>query len=259
MQRRTFIFSGVSVGAATLLTAACASAPATPTSDGRLHARPSANATQATPGQHRFDAGTSSLLYVPANLPPGPAPFLMLLHGAGGRGEQMVRRFRGEADKRGIILFAPDSARQTWDAVVEVGRGRPPAFGEDVARIDAALAEAFRRVNADPGRLGVAGFSDGASYALSLGARNSDRFSGIFGFSPGLIVAGEVGPPRKVVITHGEQDRVLPVATARDVLTPMLRQAGFDVDLVLFRGGHELPDGVLAAALEGWLGEAGER
>lgn len=251
MQRRTFI----SVGLATLLTAACASAPASIASDGRLHAMPSATTPQAAPGQYRFDAGTSSLLYVPANLPPGPAPFLMLLHGAGGRGDQMIRRFRDEADTRGIILFAPDAARQTWDAVVEVGRGRPPAFGGDIARIDAALAEAFARVSVDPARVGVAGFSDGASYALSLGARNSDRFSGIFGFSPGLIVTGDVGPPRKVVITHGEQDRVLPVSTARDVLAPMLRQAGFDVELVLFRGGHELPDEVLAAALAGWLGE----
>lgn len=255
---RTMRYSRMLVAIACLLAAACAAGPAPAGSDGRLHALPAPVETPASPGQHRIRAGASAALYIPASLPPGPAPFLVLLHGAGGRGDQMIRRFRDEADRRGIILLAPDSAGVTWDAVIEAGRRRTPAFGEDVARIDAALAEAFTRVNADPGRLGIAGFSDGASYALSLGARNSDRFSGIFGFSPGLIVPGDVGPPRRVVITHGEQDRILPVAVARDTLTPMLRAAGFEVDLVLFRGGHELPDEVLAGALDEWLG-AGER
>lgn len=238
------------------MAAACATAPVSAPSDGRLHAAPVEQAVQLPAGQHRLHAGTDSLLYIPATLGPGPAPFLILLHGAGGKGDRMIRRFRDEADRRGLILFAPDSAGVTWDAVIDAGRRRTPAFSEDVARIDAALAEALAKVNADPARLGIAGFSDGASYALSLGARNSERFSGIFGFSPGLIVPGDVGPPRKVVITHGEQDRVLPVAVARDVLAPMLRTAGFEVELVLFRGGHELPDEVLAQVLEGWLGQA---
>jgi phospholipase/carboxylesterase len=246
--RRHFISMGG------LFLAACASDGATaPASDGLLRAMPRAEGAQGAPGLHRFHAGTSALLYVPKNLGATPAPFLMLLHGAGGRGEQMIRRFRTEAERRAIILFAPDAAGETWDAVIAAGRGRTPAFGQDVARIDAALAEAFARVRVDPMRLGVAGFSDGASYALSLGARNSARFSGIFGFSPGLIVPGDADPPRKVVITHGEQDRVLPLSVSRDTLAPMLRAAGFEVELVVFSGGHELPDGVLAQALEGWV------
>jgi len=258
MSQRTTRKRYLAVALACALLAACAATPAPAASDGRLHAIPAAQPTQLSPGQHRLHAGTDAILYIPATLRTGPAPFLILLHGAGGKGEQMIRRFRAEADLRGLILFAPDSAGETWDAVIEAGRRRTPAFGEDVARIDAALAEAFAQVNADPARLGIAGFSDGASYALSLGARNSDRFSGIFGFSPGLIVPGDVGPPRRVVITHGEQDRVLPVGVARDVLTPMLRAAGFEVELVLFRGGHELPDEVLSVALDGWL-KTGER
>ena len=38
----------------------------------------------------------------------------------------------------------------------------------------------------DPSRIAMAGFSDGASYSLSVGLANGDLFSAVFGFSPGL-------------------------------------------------------------------------
>jgi phospholipase/carboxylesterase len=183
-----------------------------------------------------------------------PAPLLILLHGARGGADGMIGRFRDEADRRGLILLAPESAGETWDAVADIGRGRPPAFGRDPARIDAAIAGAFTRANIDPARIAIAGFSDGAGYALSLGVRNSDRFSAILAFSPGMIVPGDTGPPARVFISHGEADRILPIGVARDTLVPVLKGAGFDVTFVAFKGGHELPDDVLAKALDQWLG-----
>jgi phospholipase/carboxylesterase len=239
-----------------LASSACAasSAPAGATSDGRLAAIAAAPATPARPGLHPLRTGARATLYIPVSAANGPAPFLILLHGAGGGSDGMIRRFRDEADRRGIILFAPESAASTWDAVLEIGRGREPAFGQDVARIDTALAEAFARANADPKRIGIAGFSDGAGYALSLGVRNSSVFSAVFGFSPGMIVPGDTGPPTHVFISHGEKDRVLPISVPRDTLVPLLKQARFDVTFVTFNGGHELPDDVLRQALDGWLG-----
>jgi phospholipase/carboxylesterase len=166
----------------------------------------------------------------------------------------MIRLFKAEADRRGIVLLAPDSAEKTWDAVVEVARGRTPAFGEDVARIDAALLEAFSRVAVDPEHLGVAGFSDGAGYALSLGVRNSSLFRTTFAFSAGLMVAGETGPPSRIFISHGDRDAVIPATISRDTLAPALQRAGFNVEYVEFHGGHELPDQVLDRAFDSWLG-----
>jgi phospholipase/carboxylesterase len=246
---------GLAACAVLLATGACvADAPAFPAPDGRLAAAPGVPARPDAPGLHRFRVGAPSILYIPASAAKGPAPFLILLHGAGGGAEGIVRRFRDEADRRGVILFAPESAASTWDAVAEIGRGRDPAFGPDVARIDMALAEAFARANADPEFIGIAGFSDGAGYALSLGVRNSDSFSAVFGFSPGMIVPGDTGPPTHVFISHGEKDRVLPVSVPRDTLVPLLKQARFNVTFVTFNGGHELPDDVLKQALDGWLG-----
>lgn len=60
-------------------------------------------------------------------------------------------------------------------------------FGPDVDYINKSLEYVFSRYLIDPRRLGLAGFSDGASYALSLGLPNGDLFSHIVAFSPGFM------------------------------------------------------------------------
>ncbi len=62
-------------------------------------------------------------------------------------------------------------------------------FGPDVRFIDKALSKVFGSYRIDPSHLAVAGFSDGASYALSLGLPNGDLFSHIIAFSPGFMRA----------------------------------------------------------------------
>lgn len=62
----------------------------------------------------------------------------------------------------GIILLAPDSRGATWDDL-PAAQG---SFGPDVAFINAALAQTFALYNVDAARLGIQGFSDGATYAL---------------------------------------------------------------------------------------------
>lgn len=235
--------------------AAVAMAQTSPAKPGLLSPPAAQPAGPAAPGLQTFRAGTSASLYIPASVKPAdPAPFLLLLHGGGQKGGDMIRMFRAEADRRGIVLLAPDAARRTWDAVLEVGHGRQPAFGEDVPRIDAAMKEAFARVAIDPKRTAIAGFSDGAGYALSLGVRNSAMFRNTMAFSAGLMVAGDTGPPSHIFISHGDKDHVLPIAISRDMLVPALKQAGFHVTFVQFHGDHELPGDVLDRALDDWLG-----
>jgi predicted esterase len=53
--------------------------------------------------------------------------------------------------------------------------------------LDQALQHVFETYSIDPGRVGLGGFSDGASYALSLGVANGDLFSHIIAFSPGFM------------------------------------------------------------------------
>lgn len=246
------------VALALAMLAAYAQAPAAKEISGVLSARPALPAGAAEmAGSHRLRAGTTATLYIPESIPPGaPAPFLLLLHGAGGKGENMIRKFKAQADKRGIILLAPDSADRTWDVALSMsGNTRsPPSFGRDVKRLDALLSEAFAHVNADPQQLAVAGFSDGASMALSLGARNAKLFPATLAFSAGGIVPHWTGPPGRVFFAHGAKDPVLPIAIARDSLAPALSESGFTGTFVTFEGGHELPEPVLEQAMTWWLG-----
>lgn len=87
---------------------------------------------------------------------------------------------------RCIVLF-PDSRGRSWDMIT----GR--RFGPDVEFLDAALAAVFSTCVVDTSRLCLAGFSDGATYALSLGLANGDLFTHLAAFSPGY-----VDPPTQV-------------------------------------------------------------
>jgi phospholipase/carboxylesterase len=92
------------------------------------------------------------------------------------------------------------------------------------------LEEAFARCAIDRNRLAIGGFSDGASYALSLGLANGDVFNYIIAFSPGFIVRaqarGRIGNNNEVqiplvYIAHGTADKVLPIAsTSRIFVKP---------------------------------------
>ena len=171
----------------------------------------------------------------------GHAKFLVMLHGAGGRGARVLENYRDFAKRFGVEMIAPDSAGTTWDVI-------HTAFGADVITINALLDAAFKRYDVDPRHLAIGGFSDGASYALSLGLANGDLFSHILAFSPGFAVPpSRHGSPR-VFIAHGTEDTVLPVENTRR-LVARLRDARYEVRYDEFRGPHRTPEAVASAGL----------
>lgn len=191
--------------------------------------------------------GRDGLVYVPRRYDPGvPAPLLVLLHGAGGRAPDLVGLFTETAEARGYLIVAPESRGRTWDVILG-------GFGADVAFLDRALAQVFSRFAIEPGRIAVGGFSDGASYALSIGMTNGTLFSDILAFSPGFAAPGrEAGLPR-VFISHGVRDEVLPIDPCSRRLVPMLRRAGYDVDYREFDGGHVVPPDMVTGAVARFL------
>src|SRR4028118_705163 len=156
---------------------------------GRLRARPSGTDGEAPVGLRPLEAG--GYLYVPAGYGAGrPAPLVLLLHGAGEDARDGLALLRGQADWAGLILLALSSRGPTWDLIL--GRGR---YGHDVAAIDEALDHTFSSYAVDLGRVAVGGYSDGASYAISLGISNGDLFGHVPAFSPGFMApAGRGGP-----------------------------------------------------------------
>ena len=192
----------------------------------------------AAPTGHRpvvVDGEPVGSCYVP---PDGAEWLVVLLHGAGGTAEDGLRLLLRQADRHGLMLYAPSSVGPTWDVV----RG---GFGSDVRRIQQALSGI--RV---PRNVAIGGFSDGASYALSLGLTNGDVFDAVLAFSPGFAApARQVGRP-EIFVSHGRSDRVLPIERCSRRLVPALRQAGYPVHYHEFDGGHVVPAVAVDEALD---------
>ena len=190
-----------------------------------------------------FGDRRDGLLHVPQATTAGPVPLVVLLHGAGSSAAAGMSVLGDLAEEHAVVALATDSRGSTWDVI----RGR---FGPDVAFLDRALERVFGGCPIDPARVALAGFSDGASYALSLGIGNGDLFTHVLAFSPGFARPREpVGRPR-FFVTHGVDDPVLPIERCSRRLVPALRDGGYEVAYTEFHGGHVVPPDLARAALD---------
>ena len=247
MNRRQFFHRG-GAGLAGLL-AGCID-PGDPIDIGdasHLTARPLTPTITPTPGKTPLDLGIDrdGFLYVPPDYSSSrPAALMVLLHGAGSSSaEWAAAPLDSLFGARNIVVLAPDSRLASWDL-------RLSGFGPDVRFIDAALMHAFARCAVDPSRIALGGFSDGASYALSLGASNGDLFNAVLGFSPGFYSPGTLRGKPKIFLSHGTSDTILPFSWTSTQLAPSLRNSGYDVTFVQFEGGHNLTLSVATQAMD---------
>jgi len=219
--------------------------------EGRLLARPGQRAQTVSPGLHALglEQGlqeSDALLYVPTGYrPEQPAPFVLSLHGAGGNAMAGLFPLEALADEAGLILLSPASRGRTWDVILG-------GFGPDIDAIDRALATVFARCAIDPARMAVAGFSDGASYALSIGISNGDLFPNVIAFSPGFAAPGRAHGEPRFFVSHGTRDAVLPIDRTSRRVVPQLEEVGYEVDYREFDGPHTVPPEIAREALS-WL------
>ena len=222
---------------------------------GRMSFRPGAAAV-AEPlpsGRHDLafdDNGREAVLVVPEGLVPGePVPLLVMFHGAGGEANRVLPHLVPYARARRFLLLAPQSMFPTWDIVIG-------GHGPDLQRLDGALSVVASRFRLDPAHLAFAGFSDGGSYALSLGLTNGDVASHVIGLSAGFMNAfTQTGTPR-VFLAHGRSDRQLPIETSARPHARRLLETGYDLTLQPFDGDHVIVPWVVERAVEFFLGRA---
>src|SRR5262245_32733552 len=217
---------------------------------------PERSSMQTASGGLQKLSGRNGLLYVPMSHAE-PLPLLILLHKFGGSPKEWFaggESFAPYAEKGHFIILAPESPGQSW------GTG-PKTWGYDYVAINRALEEAFARCAIERNRLAIGGFSDGASYALSLGLANGDVFGYIIAFSPGYIVKshgrGRLGNHNEVqiplvYIAHGTADNVLPIASTSRIFASSLIKNGYNVQLHEFSGSHHLSRQVVDQAMA-WL------
>jgi poly(3-hydroxybutyrate) depolymerase len=189
---------------------------------------------------------TIALAYVPEPVDAGPYRLMVLLHGAGGSARQGLQLMLPIAQRRRLLLVAPKSAASSWDLVAS-------GFGPDVRRLDRVLSGILGGYPV--GRMSIGGFSDGASYALTLGLTNGDLFDSILAFSPGFTAPMVTHGAPRVFVSHGVHDAVLPIDRCSRRLVPRLRGSGYDVTYEEFPGGHEVPDDIVRRA-SAWLPDA---
>lgn len=207
-----------------------------------VFAAPASPATAHTPAivQH---VSTNAFAYIPATIT-GPAPLIVVLHGAGGDARYFLDQFKHDADQRGAILLSVQSRGRTW------AQRKPKDDEADVANIKAAIAELTAKAPIDRGRTTVMGFSDGASYALSIGMAYPGLFRTIVAFSPGYAFApSDIDTEQRIFIAHSRRDPILPAANVRDMIRG-LEGAGYSPEVHWFNGGHEIDPQLKNASLD---------
>jgi phospholipase/carboxylesterase len=206
-------------------------------------------ASEDAPGRYPLKLGDDrdGFVYVPQGYTAGtPTPLLVLLHGAGNT-SLSVQYALPLADEFKILVLAPDSRdERTWDGVLR-------SWGPDVDFLAAAVSQTASRYTVDKAKLGIGGFSDGASYALSFGISFGDQFSRIISMSPGVMqpIAAR-GKPR-IFISHGTSDPIMPIDDTSRKFVPKLKSLGYDVTYREYEGRHSPSPPIVREAFEWFL------
>lgn len=198
----------------------------------------------------------------------GDGPCVVLLHGFGAPGEDLVPLWRVldvPAGTRFVFPAAPlelphlfGAGRAWW--MIEIAQVERALRGGTSRAIDSrevpdGLAEARAKLDAlldelAAPRLILGGFSQGAMLACDSALRSTRAVDGLALLSGTLIAEDEwraAAPSRRglqVIQSHGEDDPLLPFEAA-ERLRDLLGGAGLEVEFVPFRGGHAIPDRVL--------------
>lgn len=202
----------------------------------------------------------------------GDGPLVVLLHGFGAPGDDLVPLWR--------VIDAPTGTRWAFPAapialqgmgydgrawwmidiekhVMAVQRGEvslpreaPPGMAEARDALVAMLDELEALIH--PSRIVLGGFSQGAMLACDVALRTARPLAGVVLLSGTLVAEDEwsgLVPTRRglrVFQSHGSANPLLPYVQA-EKLRDLLREGGADVTWVPFRGGHEIPAAVLDA------------
>ena len=201
----------------------------------------------------------------------GSGPVVVLLHGFGAPGEDLVSLWRVLDVPRGTRFVFPEAVldlgpqyaggRAWWKIDMErLQRSITRGETRDItAEVPEGLATARDRVvemlgvideAMKPSKVVLGGFSQGAMLSCDVALRTDRVFAGLVLLSGTFLSEPEWSPLMEkrrglpVFMSHGRDDRMLPFAIS-EILRDRLTDAELDVTWQAFNGGHEIPGGVL--------------
>jgi phospholipase/carboxylesterase len=190
--------------------------------------------SRAVPGK-----ATKYLSYVPPDYDKSkPTALLIALHGAGDVASNYLNVvWKGNADKRGFIVIAPDGS-------CAAGPGNTWCM-DDNASIAKTIDDIGFCYSIDTKRRIIDGFSAGGVMAYAMGLQGASLFAGIsisaanLGSAEAIVGKSLLPAPWKIPVSHhhGTMDMNFPIATARAGRDKLLA-AGHMVYWHEFDGGH---------------------
>ncbi len=138
-------------------------------------------------------------------------PTAVYFHGWSSSGANVMRneRLTGTFDRLGVLLIAPDGRNNTWAHV-----GSPSSARDEIAFMDAVMADVHARWPVDRSRLWVTGFSQGGSMVWDVACYRGQDFAAFAPISgafwqplPDTCPAG----PVNLLHVHGTSDTVVPM------------------------------------------------
>ena len=169
-----------------------------------------------------------------------PCPLILAFHGYGSSGLEIEKVWRKAADEVGAILIAPTSPH-----VVEIGQHGWGVVEESEAIARRLVEKMTESYAADPSKIILTGFSQGAMLAVNVGLRNPERFAGVIPICGTFDPATATIPlknmsysPRFAILNGADDAEVENNRTAARLLS----RIGVPVRLRLYPGiGHAYP------------------
>jgi phospholipase/carboxylesterase len=208
----------------------------------------------------------------------GDGPAIVLCHGFGAPGDDLVPLWREIDAGRGVRWFFPEApltldlgfggAGRAWwhidmirlEEAIRTGRRDeialdvPDGMPEARTALEACIAELEKSHGLQRSKTLIGGFSQGAMITTEIALHSADRpWAGLVILSGTLLcrdrwkkAAETAGPAIAAVQTHGRKDPLLPFYLAEE-LRDILRASGAQIEFVTHGGGHELPGTALDA------------